>query len=226
MSPRSIGLSDPLYAWILTHTLREAEPLRRLREETAALADAGMQIAPEQGQLMALLVKMMGARRTLEIGTFTGYSALAVALALPEDGRITACDIDAEYTAMARRYWTAAGVAHKIELKLAPALDTLQRLLGDGQAGTFDMAFIDADKENYAAYYEQCLLLLRPGGLILLDNMLWNGWVADPEDHKPSTAAIRALTRTIQEDQRVDTVLVPIGDGLMLARKTSSADAG
>ena len=219
MSPRSIGLSDPLYAWLLSTTVREAEPLRRLREETATLQDANMQIAPEQGQLMALLAKLTGARRTLEIGTFTGYSALAVALAMPEDGRVVACDIDADFTAIAQRYWQAAGVAHKIELRLAPALGTIGRLLADGGAGTFDMAFIDADKENYAAYYEHCLALVRPGGLILLDNMLWNGWVADPSDTQASTQAIRAVARLVHADARVDSVLVPIGDGLMIARK-------
>ena len=219
MSPRSIGLSDPLYAWLLSNTVHEAEPLRRLREETAALEDAGMQIAPEQGQLMALLVKGIGARRTLEIGTFTGYSALAVALAMPDDGRVIACDVDADFTAIAQRYWQAAGVAHKIELKLAPALDTVGRLLADGAAGTFDIAFIDADKENYAAYYEHCLSLVRRGGLILLDNMLWNGWVADPSDTKASTEAIRAVTKLVHADTRVDSVLVPIGDGLTIARK-------
>jgi predicted O-methyltransferase YrrM len=220
MSPRSIGLSDPLYAWLLGNTVREAEPLRRLREETAALEDANMQIAPEQGQLMALLVKLIGARRTLEIGTFTGYSALAVALAMPADGRVLACDIDANFAAIARRYWQAAGMAHKIELRLAPALETIGRLLADGGTGTFDMAFIDADKDNYAAYYEHCVALVRPGGLILLDNMLWNGWVADPSDDKISTQAIRAVTRLVHEDARVDSVLVPIGDGLMIARKS------
>lgn len=219
MSPRSIGLSEPLHAWLLSHAVHEAEPLRRLRKETAEMEDASMQIAPEQGQLMALLVKIIGARRTLEIGTFTGYSALAVALAMPDDGRIVACDIDRNFTAIAQRHWRSARVDHKIELKLAPALETLRDLLTGGAAGTFDMAFIDADKENYAQYYERCLTLVRAGGLILLDNMLWNGWVADPSNTSTSTQAIRDATQLVHSDQRVDAVLVPIGDGLTVARK-------
>jgi predicted O-methyltransferase YrrM len=219
MSPRSIGLDEQLHAWLLDNTLREPDALRRLREETATHPEVQMQIAPEQGQLMALLTRLIGARCALEIGTFTGYSALAVALAMPDDGHVIACDIDPNYTAIAQRHWQAAGVAHKIELRLAPALDTLTALRSDGADGSVDMAFIDADKESYAAYYEQCLALLRPNGLILLDNMLWNGWVADPSDRQTSTEAIRAMARTIRDDARVDCVLVPIGDGLMLARK-------
>ncbi|HVY42086.1 MAG TPA: class I SAM-dependent methyltransferase [Hyphomicrobiaceae bacterium] len=219
MSPRSIGLSEPLHSWLLQSTLREHAALQRLRAETAAMEHSSMQIAPEQGQLMGLLVRLINARRTLEIGTFTGYSALAVALAMPEDGRIIACDIDASTTAIAERHWRAAGVAHKIDLRIAPALQTIDGLLAEGAAGSFDMAFIDADKENYAAYYERCLSLVRPNGLILLDNMLWNGWVADDSDHKASTEAIRAITRAIRDDTRVDSVLVPIGDGLTIARK-------
>jgi predicted O-methyltransferase YrrM len=219
MSPRSIGLSDELYAWLFDNTVREAEPLRRLREETAGMEHAGMQIAPEQGQLMALLARLIGARRSIEIGTFTGYSALVIALAMPDDGRIIACDIDPKPTAVAQRHWRASGVAHKIDLRLAPALDTIRNLLAEGAVGSFDMAFIDADKENYAAYYEHCLTLVRPGGLILLDNMLWTGSVADPSNRKPSTEAIRAVTKTIHADARVDCALVPIGDGLMIARK-------
>jgi len=221
MSTRSIGLSDQLYDWITGNTLREAEPLRRLREETAAHAHARMQISPEQGQFMALLVKLIDARRTLEIGTFTGYSALAVALAMPSDGRIVACDVSVAFTDIARRHWRAAGVDDKIDLRLAPALETLDRLLGDGAAGTFDMAFIDADKENYAAYYERCMRLVRRGGLILLDNMLWYGAVADPANQNESTQAIRAVTKLIHADKRVDEVLVPIGDGVMMARIAS-----
>jgi caffeoyl-CoA O-methyltransferase len=218
MSPRSIGLSQQLYDWLIANTLRETEPLRRLREETATLARAGMQISPEQGQFMAVLVRLIGARRVLEIGTFTGYSAMVVAQALPDGGRIVACDVSAEYTTVAQRHWAAAGLAHKIDLRLAPALDTLTDLLKQGAAGTFDMAFIDADKENYAAYYEQCLKLVRPGGLLLLDNMLWHGSVADPADQTESTKAIRALAKLVRDDARVDQSLVPIGDGLLLAR--------
>jgi predicted O-methyltransferase YrrM len=221
MSPRSIGLSDQLYAYLIAKAVREAEPLRRLREETAKLEQAQMQVAPEQGQLLALLVKLIGARRTLEIGTFTGYSAMAVALALPEDGRLVACEIDANCAAIAERHWRAAGVAHKIELKLAPALETLDRLLAGGARDAFDMTFIDADKENYQVYYERCLSLVRRGGLILIDNMLWNGWVADPDDRQPSTEAIRELTRRVHADPRVDSALVPIGDGLLIARRSA-----
>lgn len=178
-----------------------------------------MQISPEQGQLMALLTKLTGAQRVLEIGTFTGYSTLVVALAMPAHGRIITCDVDADNTAIAMRHWQAAGVADKIELKLAPALQTIESLLAGGAAASFDLAFIDADKESYPAYYEHCMSLVRAGGLILLDNMLWNGSVADPRNSRASTRAIRAVTKTIKNDARVDCVLVPIGDGLMIARK-------
>lgn len=219
MSPRSIGLSEPLYAWLLQNALRESEPLQRLRAETAALEGSSMQISPEQGQFMALLTRLIGARRALELGTFTGYSALAVATAMPDDGRVIACDIDEEMTGVAMRHWEAAGVAHKIDLRIGPALQTLDGLLAEGAAQSFDMAFIDADKENYTAYYERCLALVRPNGLVLLDNMLWNGWVADPGDRKASTEAIRTITRTVRNDVRVDCALVPIGDGVMIARK-------
>jgi predicted O-methyltransferase YrrM len=179
MSTRSIGLSAALHEWLLRNTVREAVPLQRLREATAELPDAGMQISPEQGQLMALLTKLTGAQRVLEIGTFTGYSTLVVALAMPAHGRIITCDVDADNTAIAMRHWQAAGVADKIELKLAPALQTIESLLAGGAAASFDLAFIDADKESYPAYYEHCMSLVRAGGLILLDNMLWNGSVAD-----------------------------------------------
>ncbi len=219
MSNKSIGLPDNLHEYILAVSLREAAVLQELRAETAALPNHNMQIAPEQGQFMALLVKLIGARRALEVGVFTGYSSLAVALALPDDGQITACDVSEEFTAVARKYWQKAGVAHKIRLHLAPAATTLARLLAEGQAGQFDFAFIDADKPNYDNYYEQCLQLLRPGGLLAIDNVLWDGKVADTAVTDPDTAAIRALNQKLHRDERVDLSLVPIGDGLTLARK-------
>jgi caffeoyl-CoA O-methyltransferase len=223
MAGRRTEVDDRLHDYILANSLREPEVLRRLREETAGLPYAGMQIGPEQGQFMALLVELMGARRTLEIGTFTGYSALAVALALPADGRVVACDVSEEYTDVARRYWTEAGVADKIELHLAPALETLDRLLapgpGGGQAGRFDFAFIDADKVNYDDYYERVLLLLRPGGLAAIDNVLWDGKVVEVAPTDPDTQAIQALNAKLKHDSRVTISLLPLGDGLTLARK-------
>ncbi len=219
MTNRSISLTDSLYGYLLSVSLREPDVLRRLRDETAALPNARMQIAPEQGQFMALLVRLMGARRCLEVGVFTGYSSLAVALALPDDGRIVACDVSEEWTAVARRHWSAAGVAHKIDLRLAPALDTLEGLLADGEAGTYDFAFLDADKENYLRYYELALELVRPGGLIVADNTLWSGRVADPANDEASTVGLRRFNEQLHRDGRVDLSLVPIGDGLTLARK-------
>jgi len=223
MSNRTITLDDRLYAYMLAHSLREPDVLRRLRAETLALPRATMQIAPEQGQLMALLVRLIGARRIVEIGTFTGYSALAMALALPVDGRLIACDVSAEWTGIARRYWAEAGVAGRIELRLAPALATLDALIAGGGAGTFDIAFIDADKENGLNYYERSLTLLRPGGIVLIDNTLWGGSVADPARTDEETQAIRALNATLHGDERVDLSLVPIGDGLTIARKRGIA---
>ena len=219
MASRTLSLTDPLYDYLLKVSLREPPLLTRLREETEALPLANMQISPEQGQFMALLVELIGARRTLEVGTFTGYSALCVARALPADGQIVACDVSAEYTDVARRYWAEAGIADKIDLRLAPALDTLDALLDDGQAGAFDFAFIDADKENYDGYFERCLALLRAGGLVAVDNVLWNGAVINPVKQDPDTQAIRALNAKLQQDQRVSLSIVPIGDGLALARK-------
>jgi len=219
MTNRSISLTDSLYEYLLSVSLREPHLLRRLREETAALPNARMQIAPEQGQFMALLVQLAGARRCLEVGVFTGYSSLAVALALPDDGRIVACDVSEEWTTVARRYWSAAGVAHKIDLRLAPALETLAGLLGAGEAGSYDFAFLDADKENYPSYYERLLELLRPGGLIVADNTLWSGRVADPANDEASTVALRRFNEQLHRDERIDLSLVPIGDGLTLARK-------
>ena len=219
MSYRPTALTEDLHRYLLETSLREPDLLARLREETARRGDSGMQISPEQGQFMALLVELTGAKRILEIGTFTGYSALVMALALPPDGRILACDVEPETAAMARRYWAEAGVAEKIDLRLAPALDTLDRLLAEGAAGSFDFAFIDADKSNYEAYYERCLALLRQGGLLAVDNVLWNGRVADPTARDPDTEAIRALNLRLRDDPRISLSLVPISDGLSLARK-------
>jgi predicted O-methyltransferase YrrM len=219
MSNRTIGLEPALYDYLLSASLREHPALERLRAETAAHPKVNMQIAPEQGQLMALLARLIGAKRCIEVGVFTGYSSLAVALALPPTGRIIACDISEEYTAVARRYWEEAGVAGRIELRIAPALATLDALLAEGGAGSFDFAFIDADKEAYAEYYERMLVLLRPGGLIAVDNTLWDGDVADPANQEPDTVAIRAFNTKLRDDERIDLSLVPIGDGLTLARK-------
>jgi caffeoyl-CoA O-methyltransferase len=219
MSNRSIPLTDSLYEYLIDVSLREPALLLALREETAGMRNRSMQISPEQGQFMALLARLAGAKRCLEIGVFTGYSSLAVALALPEDGRIVACDVSEEWTAVARRYWAAAGMDHKIDLRLAPALQTLDALVADGQSGRFDFAFIDADKERYLEYYERVLRLLRPGGLVAVDNTLWSGRVADPEVADADTVALRHFNECLHRDERVDLSLVPIGDGLTLARK-------
>jgi len=215
---RLLVLDNRLYAYLLDETLREPELMARLRAETRRLPNASLQIGPEQAQLMGLLVRLIDARRALEIGTFTGYSALAVALMLPADGKLTCCDVSEEWTEIARRYWREAGVADRIDLRLAPAADTLAKLIDAGATGSFDFAFIDADKENLDLYYEQCLELVRAGGLIAIDNALWHGNVADPACDDVDTAAIRALNRKIRDDRRVDMVLLPIGDGLLLAR--------
>jgi caffeoyl-CoA O-methyltransferase len=219
MANRSLSITDQLYDYMMRETLREPPLLAELRAETARMPLSMMQIGPEQGQFMGLLVELIGARRTLEIGTFTGYSTLCVALALPPDGRVTACDISEEYTAVARRYWARAGVTDKIDLRLAPAVQTLDTLLAEGHAGAYDLAFIDADKSGYDAYYERSLKLLRSGGLILVDNVLWSGDVARPDKDDPDTRAIRALNRKIRDDERVSMSLIPVGDGLLLARK-------
>ena len=219
MTKRTIQLTDSLNEYLLSVSLREPDLLRQLREETATLPSARMQIAPEQGQFMALLARLTGARRCLEIGVFTGYSSLVTALALPDDGRIIACDVSEEWTAVARRYWKAAGVAHKIELRLAPAVQTLDELLAAGQGGSFDLAFIDADKESYADYYQRALELVRIGGLIVVDNTLWSGRVADPADADVDTVALRQFNAHLHRDERVDLSLLPVGDGLTLARK-------
>jgi caffeoyl-CoA O-methyltransferase len=219
MSRRSIVLTDALYEYLLSVSLREPELLARLRQETARQEMARMQISPEQGQFMFLLLRLIGARRCLEIGVFTGYSSLVTALALPEDGRIVACDVSEEWTAVARRYWREAGVEPKIDLRIAPALETLDRLMEAGEAGRFDFAFLDADKESYLSYYERMLKLLRPGGLLAVDNVLWSGRVADPEVSDPDTTALRHFNEVLHRDERIDLSLVPIGDGLTLARK-------
>lgn len=219
MSTSFTPLNDRLYAYLLEKGLREPPILARLRKETARDPMARMQIAPEQGQFMALLVRLMGARRALEVGTYTGYSALAVALALPPDGHLVALDRSAEWTAVAERFWLEAGVSDKITLLLGQALDSLDELLAEGEAGRFDFAFIDADKENYEGYYERCLALVRPGGLIAIDNVFWNGAVADPAKRDPETAAIRRLNARLKGDERIDLSFVPIADGLALARK-------
>jgi len=219
MSGRSLPLSNQLQAYVDQHGAREHPVQAELRAATAGMKHALMQIGPDQGALMALLVKLTGARRTIEIGVFTGYSALAVALALPADGRIVACDVSEEWTAMARRYWEKAGVAGKIDLRLAPALETLDRLIAEGEAGRFDFAFIDADKKSYPGYYERCLTLLRPGGLVAVDNTLWSGAVLDAADRSADTEAIRAFNDGVARDERVDVALLTVGDGLTLARK-------
>jgi predicted O-methyltransferase YrrM len=219
MSRASFLLGDRLAAYYAGVALRESPILAELRRETAALPAARMQIAPEQGQLLAILVRLMQARRTIEVGVFTGYSSLAVAMALPEDGRMLACDVSEEWTAMARRYWQRAGVTHKIRLELAPALQTLDRELAGGQSGRYDFAFIDADKPAYGDYYERCLELLRPGGLLAVDNTLWSGRVADPAAGDEDTVALRAFNAAVARDERVDLCLVPIADGVTLLRK-------
>jgi caffeoyl-CoA O-methyltransferase len=221
MSRRTLALDDRLHQYLLDVSLREHPQLAALREATRNHPRANMQIAPEQGQFMQLLVRMIGARRTIEIGVFTGYSALAVALALPDDGRVLACDISDEFTRVGRPFWQKAGVAHKIELVLEPALHTLDARLATGEAGHYDFAFIDADKASYDDYYERCLRLLRTGGLIAIDNVLWSGRVADKVDATadPDTAALQWLNNKLHRDERIDLSLLPIGDGLTLARK-------
>jgi predicted O-methyltransferase YrrM len=219
MSSQHLELSKELWDYIGRVSLREPEVLRRLREETAPLPLSIMQISPEQGQFMGLLTSLLGARRTLEVGVFTGYSSISVAMALPEDGRIIACDVSEEWTSIARRYWQEAGVAHKIDLRLRPAVETLDQLLADGEAGAFDFAFIDADKANYVNYYERCLKLLRPGGLIAVDNVLWHGSVIDPAKQDEDTQTIRRFNQLVGRDDRVSVSLLPISDGLTLALK-------
>ncbi len=219
MLKRTTNVDEALYDYLLSVSLHETDVMRRLREETSHLPMGGMQIAADQGSFMALLVQLIGAKKTLEVGVFTGYSSLVVASALPEDGKVYACDVSEEWTSVGRRYWEEARVAHKIVLNLAPGVETLDRFLEEGQAGTFDFAFIDADKNNYDLYYERALKLLRVGGLIAIDNTLWHGKVIDETAQDDDTVAIRALNAKVHADERVTSSLVPIGDGVMLARK-------
>ena len=219
MSTRTINLTDALHAYLLARGVREPDVLRELREETAALPMAVMQISPEQGQFMRLLVGLIGAQRILEIGTFTGYSALCMASALPEGGRLITCDIDVEYPSFARRYWSQAGLSDKIESRIGEGVTLLDELIADGMAGSFDFVFIDADKTNLEAYYEKSLVLVRAGGLIAVDNTLWSGKVADPLVTDKATKAIRGFNALVSDDARVELSLVPIGDGLTLLRK-------
>ncbi len=216
---RPTPMTDALYEYSLAVGLREPDLFRALREETGRLTHAGMQIAPEQGPLLALLVQLLGAKNCLEVGTFTGYSSLWVASVLPPGGRLICCDVSEEYTALARKYWALTGLAAKIDLRLGPALDTLDALLANGRAGHLDYAFIDADKANYGAYYEACLKLLRPGGLLAIDNTLWDGKVADAQVNDPDTVAIRQLNQKLHADSRVSLSFLPFADGLTLALK-------
>ncbi len=218
MSNRTLSIDDRLYEYLLGTSVREPEVLRRLREETASQPLARMQIAPEQGQFMALLMQIAGVRRAIEVGTFTGYSALSMVLAMPDDGHMVCCDINEEWASVAQRYWAEAGVQDRIDLRLAPALDTLDELV-EAAAGQFDFAFIDADKQNYTAYYDKCMQLVRSGGLIAIDNTLWSGAVADPANDEASTRAIRRFNDRLYHDDRINISLVPIGDGLTLAYK-------
>src|SRR5260221_4918121 len=219
MSTRTIPVDDRLYDYLLRISVRETDVLRRLREETATLPEAGMQVSPEQGQLMSFLVEALGVQSAIEIGVVPGYSSICVAQALRPGGRLLACDVSDRWTRIARRYWREAGVEDRIELRLGPAGSTLAELETAGKAGTFDFAFIDADKESYLAYYEHCLTLVRAGGVLAFDNVLWGGRVADPSDRSVTTAAIRELNERIHADERVTATLIPIGDGLTLARK-------
>ncbi len=219
VSNRTINLDQALYDYLLDVSLRESPILKALREETATDPMHNMQIAPEQGQFMALLARLVGARRCIEVGVFTGYSSLAVGLALPDDGEIIACDVSEEWTSIAKRYWQQAGLEERIHLHLAPAEKTLQMLLDQGQGGQFDFAFIDADKVGYAVYYELLLQLIRPGGLIAVDNVLWGGSVIDPDNNDAVTEAIRKFKRSLLADARVDNSLVPIADCVTLELK-------
>ena len=219
MSNRTLAISESIYQYLCDHSLREDPILKELRDHTYDMEERAMQIAPEQGQFMQMLIKLIGAKNTIEVGVFTGYSSLAIALALPEDGRIVACDVNPQYTSVAEKFWVSAGVREKIDLRIGPARDTLSELISDGLANTFDFAFIDADKVNYDHYYELCLELIRPGGLITVDNVLWGGATADDSINDTDTTSIRALNDKLHRDERIDLSLVPIGDGLTLAMK-------
>jgi predicted O-methyltransferase YrrM len=219
MSNRTIAITESIYQYLCDHSVREDPILKELRDYTYDMEERAMQIAPEQGQFMQMLVKLIGAKNTIEVGVFTGYSSLAIALALPEDGRIVACDVNPQYTSVAEKFWVSAGVREKIDLRIGPAKDTLLGLINGGFTGTFDFAFIDADKINYDHYYELCLQLIRPGGLITVDNVLWGGAVSDDAINDVDTNAIRALNDKLHQDKRIDLSLVPVGDGLTLAMK-------
>ena len=212
-------MPDKVHEYVVAHAVRETAVQRALRAATRGIPGAGMQIAPEQGALMQILVRLIGAKRYLEIGTFTGYSALCVALAMPASGRLVCCDLSDEWTSIARKFWRKARVASKIRLRLAPALETLDALLREGEAGRYDLAFIDADKENYPKYFERCMRLVRRSGVIAIDNTLWGGRVVDSSHQDADTRAIRAFNRRLHRDRRIDVALVPIGDGLTLAYK-------
>lgn len=219
MFKNAFGLNDALYEYMLSHSLREPADLAKLREETAQHKQARMQISPEQGQFMSMLLRLMRAQRVLEVGVFTGYSSLCFALALPKGGQIVACDISEEYTAIARQHWEQAGVADKIDLRIAPAIETLDQLLEQGQAETFDFVFIDADKGNYGHYYDRSIQLIRPGGLIVIDNVLWSGRVADPQSNDKIVQTMRQFNEKVGADPRVQVSILPLGDGLTLALK-------
>ena len=219
MSRKTLPLDDRLSDYLLSVGVREPEAARALREETAGRPESNMQIAPEQGQFLDFLIRALGVRRAIEVGVYTGYSALITALALPADGELIACDINPEWTAIGQRYWRQAGVSDRIRLHLRPALDTLNALIGAGESGRFDFAFIDADKEGYPDYFEACLKLMRPGGVIAVDNTLWSGHVADPAVQDADTAALRAFNAALRADSRVDLCLLPLADGLTLLRK-------
>lgn len=219
MGKNTLNLTERVYDYLLSVSLRENDIQKKLRDFTDKMEWGIMQISPDQGQFMAFLLKLINAEKIIEVGTFTGYSALSMALALPDHGRLIACDINEQWTAIAKDFWQQAGVAHKIELRLAPAKDTLSALLASHQAESFDFAFIDADKQHYQDYFELCLRLIKPGGMIAVDNVLWGGSVADDNDQQADTLAIRDLNQQLYQDDRVDISLIPIGDGLTLARK-------
>lgn len=219
MSPKSVSMSDQLHNYLVEQGMREPPVLAELRERTSQHPQAGMLLAPEQGQLMGLLLQLLGAKRTLDVGTFTGYSSLVAALNLPADGQVIACDVNASDTDIAREFWDKAEVADKVDLRLAPAIETLDNLLENGEAASFDFAFIDADKGNYISYFQRCLELVRQGGIIAVDNTLWSGRVADSDNNQNSTQNIRAFNSYVHGEVRVEMVLLPIGDGLTLTRK-------
>jgi len=219
MSSSTIGLSNKLRKYMLNVSFRDDEILRQLREETLTLKEAQMQISPEQGAFLSILTKILNAKKTLDIGVFTGYSSLVVARELPDDGLVVACDTSTEWTSIAKKYWKLAGVDNKVDFHLAPAKETLEKLIEDGQASTYDFSFIDADKINYQSYYENSLVLVKPGGIIAVDNVLWSGQVIDQTDFEPATRAIRSFNEKLYQDNRVSISMVPIGDGLTLAYK-------